>query len=371
MLMEVAVHNSQGMRRGLVQLDLSFDKSGQKGDWEVQEVIEGDGWSKVSYSNPSQGTFEVKSWGVIWLWDKEPGNSNSHNIVILHDAPMSNNDYKDTDAKPGNGRIFDPKDPSFKDGRVTWKTPRMTPVREKVLEIIAGIVPPYPGFLPIPTVIDGSSAYTGHVTNCGVFPGWVARQLGYHLPGQSPHTTNKLGAPVTPHKIASAEFLKLNKSDRDKLSITSPMATGWSHDWGKIRSSFPKALERAREVPEGTIRKDYYQNPEMKKIDLRPKPGDIYTLVGNVPYYTSGVKKTMFGFAHVGFIVDSVNDVWKTADCGQCGKNAAAYKLRIFNQAAGTLILDPPESDNSVPDGGTRWLDGWIDIDELFKDWTP
>ena len=116
-------------------------------------------------------------------------------------------------------------------------------------------------------------------------------------------------------------------------------------------------------MPEGTIRKDYYQNPEMKKIDLRPKPGDIYTLVGNVPYDACGVKKTMFGFSHVGFIIDSVNDVWKTADCGQCGKNAAAYKQRIFNQAAGTLILDPPESDNSVPAAGRAgWTGGSISM---------
>src|SRR5262245_60037429 len=141
--------------------------------------------------------------------------------------------------------------------------------------------------------------------------------------------TNSLKAPVTPHKITSNEFLKLNKSDKDKLAITSPMAPGWSHDWGKTRTSFPKALERARGRPEGTIRKDYYQNPEMKKADLRPRPGDIYTLVGNVPYYDNGVKKSIFGFAHVGFIIDSVSNVWKAADCGQCRTNAEIGRAHV------------------------------------------
>src|SRR5262249_3156168 len=110
---------------------------------------------------------------------------------------------------------------------------------------------------------------------------------------------------------------------------------------------------------------------DMKKVDARPRPGDIYTLVGNVPYYENGVKKAMFGFAHVGFIIDSVGNTWKTADTGQCRKNAAAYKLRVFNGDDGTLILNPPESDSDVPDGGTRWLDGWVDIDQLFNAWTP
>jgi len=163
----------------------------------------------------------------------------------------------------------------------------------------------------------------------------------------------------------------LNKNDPPaaKLAAVSPMVAGWSHDWGKLHTSFPKALERERGVPEGTIRKDYYKNAELKEKDERPKPGDFYTLVGNVSRMVDGKLTKIWAISHVGIIIDAIGNVWETADCGQCGKNAAAYKHRIFDLEQGTLILNPPEDDGKVPDGGTRFLDGWINIDELFNDY--
>jgi hypothetical protein len=367
MLLEVAVHDSKGTKRGRVRLDLVFDKTQKAGNWEVQEVLESDGWSKVSFSNPSRGRFEVKDRGTIWLWDREPGGAKDRNIVILHDAPTKEGDFKDTNKKPGQGRIYDPKDAAFKDGKAAWTLSGLTPLRKRILDIIARVFPAWPGCLPIPNLIDHSTGYTGHVTNCGALPGWIARQLGYYLPGQSPARKNALKDDITPHKVSSNEFIRLNQSDRDKLAVTSSMVAAWGDDhWSKLRSSYPKALERARGLPEGTIRKDYYKKEEMKKNDVRPKPGDFYTLVGMVPVKKGG--PYVWGLAHVGVIIDPSGDVWKTADCGQCGQNAAAYKTRKFNLADGTLKVDPPESTDS-PDGGQRYLDGWIDVDQLFSDW--
>jgi hypothetical protein len=68
-------------------------------------------------------------------------------------------------------------------------------------------------------------------------------------------------------------------------------------------------------------------------------------------------------------IIDAVGSEWRTADCGQFAVNAAAYKKRLFDEKTGTLVLDPPET--NIPDAGTRWLQGWVNIEKLFSGWQP
>lgn len=372
MIIEMTIHDSKNARRGRVQVDLVFDpKDRTRGEWRFQENLEGNCWSNVVFSMPadkSKGRFEVKDWGVLWLWDRDAAGT-ERNFLILHDAPMKEGDYKhDNNFDLGKGRLFDPSNRDFQDGTVRWKAPRLTPLRRKILDILARVIPAHPGFLPIPNMIDGSKEYTGGVTNCGTLPGWIARQLGYVLPGQIAPRKNKLGDEIKPIKIGADRFLKVNPKDKDKLALTSSMTVGWGDDhWmerAHVYSSYPKAVERALGKAPGTIRIDYYKNAELKKNDVRPRPGDIYTTVGwiDIP----GRPKT-WGLPHVGIIIDSVGERWMTADCGQFRKNAAAYKMHKFKLEDGTFMLDPPES--NTPDGNDRWLDGWVDVDELFYDW--
>jgi hypothetical protein len=179
MFIEMSVYDNKNAKQGRVQIEMQFGKQGAKRQWFLQEVLEGNGWSRVSFSNPSQGTFEIKDNGVIWLWDQEPGKSTPRNTVIILQAPQDDGDYKKTE---GQARIYDPKDSALKNATIRWKAPGLTPVRKRVLEIIHRTFPAHPGRLPIPNAIDRSTSYPKGVTNCGVLPGWIARQLGYYMP---------------------------------------------------------------------------------------------------------------------------------------------------------------------------------------------
>lgn len=64
------------------------------------------------------GLFDVKNWGVIWLWD-EDSSSLAHNNLILWDAPTDRWDCKHL---TGGGRIYDPRNPQGKYLTVKWAT---------------------------------------------------------------------------------------------------------------------------------------------------------------------------------------------------------------------------------------------------------
>jgi hypothetical protein len=354
MFMEITVFDARNTNRGRFQIELAFGKENR---WTLQEKLEkGDGWSCLNFSDGSQGTFEVRDNGVIWIWDQD-STGKQRNTLIIWDAPKQEGDVSKTE---GFGRIYDPSDAAFKDARIAWKTPGLTPVRKKVLEIIAKTFPAYPGNLPIPNIIDRSTSYgstgLGKVTNCGILPGWIAKQLGYYLPWDERYKNWKFRTQEYEHKIPQSEIFKLDKGDKSPTSFTAPMAGGWGQVPDMPISSYPMMLERVRNCP-GKIWIPFYGGKQNK--DKRPQPGDIYVLMQDSAGH----------FAHVGIIIDAVGSVWRTADCGQCGTNAAAYKKRVFNKNDGTLILDPPET--NIPDAGIRYLEGWIDIDQLYGGWTP
>ena len=102
----------------------------------------------------------------------------------------------------------------------------------------------------------------------------------------------------------------------------------------------------------------------------RPKPGDFYMLCsGDISRHNSfcnhlSTKAYGRGAAveHVGVIVNSTGNVWKTADAGQPSGDvqAALYCDRTFNPSTGLLV---GEYDGK---GGRpmRRLCGWLDIDK-------
>lgn len=343
---------------GWAQLELSYGSGLKPGVWTLQEQEPAkNGWSRVASSPGKSGKCEVKDNNVVWLWDTDPMSKAQRNIAILHSAPKHEGDYAKTD---GFGRIFAPSDSSLKDCRIKWKTPGLSPLRQRVLQILANKIPAYPGFVALgrPNHIDvQKTPYKGKVTNCGVLPGWVAGQLGYYYPGQK--RVSVAGEQPVP-KDAMQAAPKKNKNDPTEKTVyeafTGPLAASWGFGATPEMVSYPKRVEQSRGLHANTIWIQYSGDGADKS--RRPKPGDIYVLCSS----PSGGS-----FQHVGIIIDSVGSEWRTADLGQCGCNAQAYKRRMFDEAAGTLILDPPET--NIPDGGTRWLHGWVDIDQLFSDW--
>ena len=81
-------------------------------------IVEGQqpAWVGVGFS--TKGSFEVRTPGGIWRWDKQPGKA-KQNTVILWDVPMSAGD-----SAHGLGvvHIRDPKDLTFKDGKINGRS---------------------------------------------------------------------------------------------------------------------------------------------------------------------------------------------------------------------------------------------------------
>lgn len=124
----------------------------------------------------------MKANNVIWLWDQRPG---EHNTVIIWEPPTSETDLL---HHSGQGRIFEPKDSAFKDGKITWTIapttkPVLAPIRRRVLDLIEAIpfkfAPAYKVNFPNGRpALPGPAAVKGTVSNCGEFPGWIARNIG-------------------------------------------------------------------------------------------------------------------------------------------------------------------------------------------------
>lgn len=352
MLMKITLPDG----RGAVQLELDYDTK----KWSVQS---GNGWADVG---GSEGTFELPG-GVLWLKDPKLGKKDQ-TIVIVHDAPESEGDSAHLS---GRGRIYQPKEAALQDGMINW-TATMSPVRQKILEICRNNLPAIGQPPKDPPNCIASKVDTGY-TNCGAFPGFVARQLGYYVPwdqGMKMHAKymqqGEKGEALwektrTMLKIEKQEYKYEIPEAEGKISVegkgasfTSPMAAGWGQ--GRL-DEYPIKLEKIRHLDPGTIWIPF-------KTGGRPQPGDFYVLERKL------APDQGIGFGHVGVIVDPAGARWTTADGGQGSSGfAVGYKTRKFNEQDGTLMLDPPQT--SERDDGWRRLQGWVNVDKLFAGWKP
>jgi hypothetical protein len=340
MLMEVTVTKGS-TKAAWAQLDLNYDSK----TWSVQENT---GWGGLGVAK--EGYFEVKSWDVMWLGNRMIQDKN--NIIILWNPPA-----KDPDPihLKGEGRLPKPFNSNYEDARINWSVQGLTPVRQQILDICKGILPATPDTFLTPgqapmTRITSQTFATGGVTNCGVFPGWIAGQLGASglVPErvQFPKYQMKDGTWVTP----------------DPVAVTSPM-TAWE--------DFAVKLEQSRKLAAGTLWVPF----DRGKSDTRPQPGDFYVLQ----------KAPNGAFAHVGVMIDSVGTTWITADCGQGQAStqmievpdpkdktkkiqrvkfskgmACGYRRRQFAPADGAISGEFSDK---------AWLKGWVNVDKLFAGW--
>ena len=341
MLMELNVTKS-GANPAWAQLDLNFSSN----TWSVQESTS---WEGVGVAK--DGYFEVKSWGVMWLGNRAISDKN--NIIILWNSPT-----KDPDPShvQGEGRLPKPSTESYIEAVVKWNVQKVSPVRQRILDICRGILPATPDTFLTPgqapmTRITQQTYAAGKVTNCGVFPGWIAGQLG--------------AGSLVPESV---QFKKYKMADGtevtpDPVRVESPMIA-WE--------GFALKLEELRKLQAGTL-----WVPFDNANGQRPQPGDFYVLS----------KAPKGQFAHVGVMIDSVGTAWITADCGQGPAStqmiqvpdpkdpakkisrpkyskgmAAGYRRRKFNPADGSV---------SGEFGDQAWLKGWVNVDKLFAGWKP
>lgn len=354
MLMTATLPGSRGT--AVVALDFNTKK------WSV--VSGENAWSGIG---ASQGTFELPG-GVLWLMDPKLS-AKDKTIVIVHKAP----EYEiDSDTLCGTGRIYRPKVSTLQDGTIQWSAV-MSPVRKAILNICRINLPAIGQFPKEPPNCIASKVETGY-TNCGSFPGFIAKQLGYYVPWDQ---GAKLHEQIMKTKGAKAQAiweetqqkLKIEKQDYKyaildsearigvegkPASFTSAMAAGWG--LGRAEE-YPIKLEKIRKLDPGTIWIPFASGK-------RPQPGDFYVLRRVLPNSTTGE----IGFGHVGVVVDARSEQWTTADGGQGQSGfAVGYQKRKYYPSNGDLILDPPKV--TERDNGWRQLEGWVNADQLFAGW--
>jgi len=132
MLLNLKVNDPTGKPRGAVKMTLDFAAN----QWTVDDA-KAPAWQGVGCSG--SGSFELKSWPVMWIWDQAAGKPRQ-NTIIFWDPPTGESDTKHVS---GRARIFDPAEPSLKEGMIDWSVDTspasISPARSAMLKILSGI----------------------------------------------------------------------------------------------------------------------------------------------------------------------------------------------------------------------------------------
>jgi hypothetical protein len=319
MFIQLNVFDTADKFRGQARIKLDW----QRKMWTVDEDHQWI-WKRVGYSD--SGAFEFKSWGVIWIWDQ------LRNTVIFHDAPQNEIDFK---HRSGHGRIFDPRDNVFKDGKISWSIDatanaaaqqQVVPasdIRTKLIKRLRELLPCKLGGTPKEQKDwDTITSYLTKVagTSCGSLPQFVSAYLGAE--------PLKNGKPSG--NAAYAEYMK-------KRSLSGTKAI---RDRGNQFGAWIEA-----------------------DLIKRPKMGDIYGLLDRDKNGQPLTDKKNDYIGHVGVILDASGPVWTTADLGQGnGWEGKIDVVRPYKADIGQLY-------GEVRQGGVspyRVLAGWVDIDKYF-----
>ncbi len=257
MQMKLTVYDATQHELGRVRLALNWLQK----KWSVIEDPK-QIWQRVGYSR--NGTFEVKSWSVIWLWDQ------GHNTVIFHDAPLYYFDLRHI-SKPGNARIFDPKDRNLKEGKIRWTIETLSPLRQRALKHLDEIMPaPYGSvnWKKNPFHSSQSASKPGY-TNCVEFPAYLGYLLGDPKFPQAYSVMKAKGwyeySGSTQPPLPGDVFILCKSAKRDHTTahIGIVYSTNWNNsqgrlwrtaDWGQGNSSWDGDwVERTYNAVAGTL----------------------------------------------------------------------------------------------------------------------
>jgi hypothetical protein len=350
MILNMTVHDPRSGRRNASRLQLDWDRK----EWSVPAAQQ-QGWSGIGFS--SKGAFELKSWGVMWLWDQAPGQK-KRNTVIVWNPPTSEADAL---RLSGQARIYDPKDPAFKDARINWTvdlaaraaTPKLARIRTEVKRLCEEILPAQidtfliPGSEKMRQISSSMFPAIPGFTNCGDFPGYIARKLNGDI-------KVKAAVPgIYPDPKNPGKYVK--KSPILEISGSIIAMEGFAQAIDRIAMADPKYKGLRAWIPNDGI--------------ARPQTGDFYVL------HKSAAKDS--DFSHVGVIIDASGDKWITADSGQGQEDPNPKKeekkyakgmgagFRYRNYKDGWLTGEPTQGPEK------RYLRGWVNIDHplLFPTW--
>lgn len=305
MYLQLEIFDSNKMPRGNAAMTMDWTKK----TWQIVDD-KSSIWNRLS--NSKNGSFEYRSNDVIWLWDQ------TRNTVIFWDPPRNEMDFS---RFSGSARIYDPIDSALKEGRIKWKldltkntsqtTPALptalTPLRVKLLKVLREVLPCTYMDQKYVRITGGLKKQGGGYTTCGSLPGFVTSVLG-------------AGDPTKPQWMTYMNIYSLNGT----LAVRTKGIKYNAWEWGGKGK--------------------------------RPKSGDIYALLDHGKTNREGDV-----ISHVGVIIDSNGENWKTADLGQGdGYQGKIDVPRPYKPASDELFGETNQG------GGYRTLAGWVDIDRYF-----
>lgn len=283
--------------------------------WSVTSEKNG-AWKRVA--GVRSGKFEVKEWGVLWMWDK------ARNIVIVREAPKGPND---TNTLSGSARMYDPIDAGLKDAIASWTLDpgpagKVSMVLHKPLPLERNaFIQRLSMLFPAPYLTLNNDLLTnklrkedpavvkspGKYTTCGSLPGFISQQVA------------------------------LSKGLKGQKYV----------DWVKKNSL--NGTNRVRDL--GKALGCWIESDPKKK----PKPGDIYALLDR-----GTTDKSNSGISHVGVFEKEVGNSWVTFDLGQAGGFDGSKNTREYKPATCELYGETNQG------GGFRTVAGWVDLEKYF-----
>lgn len=314
MFVKVELFDANRIRRGEVKLFF---------DWRLKTWSLKDDpanvWNNICLAK--SGRFEIKEWGVAWLWDGQ------RNILILWNAP---NTEMDLFAPSAEGKIYDPINLAFKDGKLAWSI-------DFTASLNAGTTPAAPA--------QPLSAFRMHLLNRlnQLLPApYLSANYNVLAPGltrSSPGTTGGQGVYTSCGSMPGF--------------VTSEMGTFK----GKKFKAHQEYMDRYSLNGTNIVRIKGVRYKCWKENDLveRPKPGDIYALLNN-----GATDKQNSGISHVGVIEKADGDMWTTMDLGQGTGFDGKRVERHYKAAEGELFGE------TLQGGGYRVLAGWVNVDDYL-----
>src|SRR4051812_47961528 len=108
MLLKLSISDPTLRAQGTTRLRLDWAQGvgARTGTWTVEDDPQ-QVWPRVGFAR--QGTFEWKTWGVMWICTTDP----QQPVLIVWDAPTGGTD---AGHPSGVARIYAPRDAALKDG---------------------------------------------------------------------------------------------------------------------------------------------------------------------------------------------------------------------------------------------------------------
>lgn len=349
MLLSLNVYDKNRGNRGAAALELDFITR----KWSIPAGQER-GWAGIGYSYPSQGYFELQKNDVMYLYDQR---SKDRCPVILWNPPESEADFH---HRSGLARIYEPRDPALKEGRIEWSLASrvgagMSSLRQWVISQLGELITALPTENHMvrsndPKTKDLFQKWTGY-TQSSLEYAWIANGF---TTADTPEEKKK-------HPGAVWYRVSGNATTTSCEALVGKIMGKIRAEWFGGKLPVPRKAVGSFNLPgltpntgmEPATTPGWHWLKE-KSLYLKPRPGDLFQ-VGKQ------VKPGQWSLRHVGIILnwdDAATPLWTTLEAGQGGP-ASGYDA---------IKKKGPRSVNPVDKTDTgKVLMGWLDIDEHFS----